>query len=66
MDFASILGAESLRVEFDRQSSTERRHDPLIIMDGQGRHITTRSGILGSLVIGCFLVKVDFIEQEPY
>ena len=29
-----IPGAESLRVEFDRQCSTERRHDPLTIMDG--------------------------------
>ena len=31
-----IPGAESLRVEFDRQCSTERRHDPLTIMDGTG------------------------------
>ena len=30
-------GAESLRIEFDRQCSTERRHDPLTIMDGTGR-----------------------------
>ena len=32
-----ISGAESLRIEFDRQCSTERRHDPLTIMDGTGR-----------------------------
>ncbi|KAK0097381.1 hypothetical protein PV326_002182 [Microctonus aethiopoides] len=31
-----IPGAEALRVEFDRQCSTERRHDPLTIMDGAG------------------------------
>ena len=24
--------------------STERNHDPLIIMDSQGRHLSTRSG----------------------
>ncbi|PIK54292.1 putative E3 ubiquitin-protein ligase HERC2 [Apostichopus japonicus] len=29
-----IAAAEALRVEFDRQCSTERRHDPLTIMDG--------------------------------
>ena len=39
-----IPGAESLRVEFDRQCSTERRHDPLTIMDGTGRIISIRSG----------------------
>lgn len=37
-------GAEALRVEFDRQCSTERKHDPLTIMDGSGKVICTRSG----------------------
>lgn len=37
-------GAEALRIEFDRRCSTERRHDPLQIMDGSGRIISTRSG----------------------
>ena len=39
-----IPGAESLRIEFDRQCSTERRHDPLTIMDGTGRIVSIRSG----------------------
>ncbi|XP_038055580.1 E3 ubiquitin-protein ligase HERC2-like [Patiria miniata] len=39
-----IAGAEALRVEFDRQCSTERRHDPLTIMDGAGRTVSVRSG----------------------
>ncbi|XP_033632375.1 E3 ubiquitin-protein ligase HERC2-like [Asterias rubens] len=39
-----IPGAEALRVEFDRQCSTERRHDPLTIMDGAVRTISVRSG----------------------
>ncbi|XP_077559435.1 E3 ubiquitin-protein ligase HERC2 isoform X3 [Haemaphysalis longicornis] len=39
-----IPGAESLQVEFDRQCSTERRNDPLFIMDGLGRTVATRSG----------------------
>ncbi|KAL5011340.1 hypothetical protein ScPMuIL_009891 [Solemya velum] len=39
-----IPGAEALRVEFDRRCSTERRHDPLTIMDGSGRTISIRSG----------------------
>lgn len=33
-----------LRVEFDRQCSTERRHDPLCIMDGSGKTICVKSG----------------------
>ncbi|KAG8235149.1 hypothetical protein J437_LFUL015189 [Ladona fulva] len=37
-------GAEALRVEFDRQCSTERRHDPLVIIDGAGRTVAVRSG----------------------
>lgn len=37
-------GAECLRVEFDRLCSTERRHDPLTIMDGSGRTVSVRSG----------------------
>ncbi|XP_072748341.1 E3 ubiquitin-protein ligase HERC2 [Anoplolepis gracilipes] len=39
-----IPGAEALRVEFDRQCSTEKRHDPLTIMDGSGRVVAVRSG----------------------
>ncbi|XP_042217246.1 E3 ubiquitin-protein ligase HERC2-like isoform X2 [Homarus americanus] len=39
-----IPGAEALRVEFDRQCSTERKHDPLTIMDGASKIICTRSG----------------------
>ena len=39
-----IPGAEALRVEFDRQCSTERRHDPLTIMDSTGRIVAIRSG----------------------
>lgn len=39
-----IAGAEQLRVEFDVQCSTEKRHDPLTIMDGSGRIIAVRSG----------------------
>lgn len=36
--------AEALRLEFDPQCSTEKRNDPLIIMDKTGRVIATRSG----------------------
>uniref|UniRef100_A0A2C9K806 HECT-type E3 ubiquitin transferase n=1 Tax=Biomphalaria glabrata TaxID=6526 RepID=A0A2C9K806_BIOGL len=39
-----IPGAEALRVEFDRHCSTERRHDPLTIMDATGRTVAVRSG----------------------
>ncbi|CAL4122804.1 unnamed protein product, partial [Meganyctiphanes norvegica] len=39
-----IPGAEALRIEFDRQCSTERKHDPLTIMDGEGKVICIRSG----------------------
>ncbi|XP_048589232.1 E3 ubiquitin-protein ligase HERC2 isoform X2 [Nematostella vectensis] len=39
-----VAGAEGLRVEFDRQCSTERRHDPLTIMDSTGRILSLRSG----------------------
>ncbi|CAG7818352.1 unnamed protein product [Allacma fusca] len=39
-----IPGAEALRLEFDPQCSTERRHDPLSITDGTGRVVTIRSG----------------------
>ncbi|GFN81530.1 E3 ubiquitin-protein ligase herc2-like, partial [Plakobranchus ocellatus] len=39
-----IPGAEALRVEFDRHCSTERRHDPLTIMDATGRTVSVRSG----------------------
>ncbi|XP_054721916.1 E3 ubiquitin-protein ligase HERC2-like [Uloborus diversus] len=43
-DFVRIPGAVYLRVEFDRQCSTERRHDPLTILDGSGRIVAIRSG----------------------
>uniref|UniRef100_A0AAY4E4M2 E3 ubiquitin-protein ligase HERC2 n=1 Tax=Denticeps clupeoides TaxID=299321 RepID=A0AAY4E4M2_9TELE len=33
-----------LRVQFDRQCSTERRHDPLTVMDGANRIVSVRSG----------------------
>ena len=39
-----IPGAEALRVEFDRQCSTERKHDPLTISDGSGRVVAIKSG----------------------
>ena len=39
-----LIGAEGLRIEFDRQCSTERRHDPLTIMDGANRIVSVRSG----------------------
>ena len=38
------LGVSGLRVEFDRQCSTERRHDPLTIIDGAGHVVAVRSG----------------------
>lgn len=34
-----IPGAKALRIEFDRQCSTETRHDPLTIIDGNGREV---------------------------
>lgn len=39
-----IPGVEALRIEFDRQCSTEKRHDCLTIMDGNGRVVAVRSG----------------------
>ncbi|XP_054728194.1 probable E3 ubiquitin-protein ligase HERC2 [Anastrepha obliqua] len=39
-----IPGAESLRIEFDSQCSTEKRNDPLVIMDTSGRVVAVRSG----------------------
>ncbi|XP_019845780.2 probable E3 ubiquitin-protein ligase HERC2 [Bactrocera dorsalis] len=39
-----IPGAESLRIEFDSQCSTEKRNDPLVIMDASGRVVAVRSG----------------------
>jgi len=44
-----FTGAEALRIEFDRRCSTERRHDPLTIMDSGGRNLTTRSGMYHSV-----------------
>lgn len=39
-----IPGAEALRIEFDPQCSTDKRTEPLIIMDGADRVIATRAG----------------------
>ncbi|XP_030381589.1 probable E3 ubiquitin-protein ligase HERC2 [Scaptodrosophila lebanonensis] len=39
-----IPGADMLRLEFDSQCSTEKRNDPLVIMDGAGRVVAMRSG----------------------
>ncbi|CAB0009589.1 unnamed protein product [Nesidiocoris tenuis] len=39
-----IPGAEELRVIFDPKCSTEKRHDPLCIMDAAGKTIAIRSG----------------------
>ncbi|KAF7995498.1 hypothetical protein HCN44_006605 [Aphidius gifuensis] len=39
-----IPGAEALRIEFDRQCSTERRHDLLTIMDSASRVVAIKSG----------------------
>lgn len=39
-----IPGAEGLHIEFDRQCSTELRHDPLTIMDGTGKTVAVKSG----------------------
>ena len=33
-----------MRIEFDHQCSTERRHDPLTIVDSSGRTVSVRSG----------------------
>jgi len=49
------LGAEGLRIEFDRQCSTERRHDPLTVMDGANRIVSVRSGVC---VCVCVCVSV--------
>ncbi|KAG8176599.1 hypothetical protein JTE90_026848 [Oedothorax gibbosus] len=43
-NIVKIPGAMYLRVEFDRQCSTERRHDPLTILDSTGKIIAIRSG----------------------
>lgn len=39
-----IPGAETLHVEFDKQCSTELRHNPLSIIDGSGKTVSVRSG----------------------
>lgn len=39
-----LQGAEALRIEFDKRCSTEKRHDPLTIMDGTGRIVAIKSG----------------------
>ncbi|XP_043254504.1 probable E3 ubiquitin-protein ligase HERC2 isoform X2 [Colletes gigas] len=39
-----IPGAEGLSIEFDRRCSTERKHDPLTIMDGNNRVLAVKSG----------------------
>ena len=51
----AVSGVEALRVEFDRRCSTERRHDPLTIMDGTGRTVAVRSGLsVVNLIRGIF------------
>lgn len=37
-------GAVAIRLEFDRRCSTEKRNDPLTILDCRGRVVATRSG----------------------
>lgn len=37
-------------MEFDRRCSTERRHDPLTIMDGTGRVLALRSGLFSVFI----------------
>ena len=39
-----IPGAEALRVQFSPECSTERRHDPLTLLDNQQRVVCVRSG----------------------
>lgn len=39
-----IPGAIALRIEFDSQCSTEKRNDPLVIMDSTSKVVATRSG----------------------
>lgn len=39
-----IPGADCLRIEFHQHCSTEKRHDPLLIMDGSGRVLFSKSG----------------------
>lgn len=55
-----ISGAEGLRVEFDRQCSTERRHDPLTVMDGANRIVSVRSGDLIIRDVGASLLVVCY------
>lgn len=57
-------GAEGLRVEFDRQCSTERRHDPLTILDGTGRVVSVRSGLYVFYMNShaCSLVNYNFFH----
>jgi len=43
-NFVPSAGAQGLRVEFDRQCSTERRHDPLTLLDSNARIVSVRSG----------------------
>lgn len=50
--YYSFKGAVYLRVEFDRQCSTERRHDPLTILDGSGKIVAIKSG-----TFYCFYTK---------
>ena len=63
------IGAEELLVEFDRQCSTERRHDPLVIMDPSGKTLTVKSGREWSdwccpvIVQGNFCTKLNILFE---
>lgn len=61
----SLSGAEALRVEFDRQCSTERRHDPLTVMDGAGRTVSIRSGNTLVLQIHLSHTSMKRVDLEP-
>ncbi|KAB1255326.1 E3 ubiquitin-protein ligase HERC2 [Camelus dromedarius] len=41
---SAMASAEGLRVESGRQGSTDRRHDPLTVMDGVNRIVSMQSG----------------------
>ena len=60
-----IPGAESLRIEFNRNCSTERRHDPLTIMDSTGRTIATRSGSLALQIAGMAGLGTNWVRLAP-
>ena len=62
-------GVEGLRVEFDRQCSTEKRHDPLIIMDSTGRTVSVRSGVYLSHLFIYFItlgVQLNAFNRDSF